>query len=71
MARQQTPFIVTGPGVEGHPAETVNHGLSAATTFACRAKETCTYYVRDAKGDPCGYAVREDDGIVYVKGARS
>jgi hypothetical protein len=50
MARQQTPFIVTGPGVEGHPAETVNHGLSAATTFACRAKETCTYYVLETTG---------------------
>jgi hypothetical protein len=69
MARKTSPFMITGPGVEGHPAESVGMGLSGASTFACRAKEPVTYYVRDARGDVHGYAERDEDGIVYVQRA--
>lgn len=68
MASKTAPFMITGPDVEGHPAESVGAGLSGASTFACRAKEPVTYYVRDAQGDVQGYAERDADGIVLVHG---
>lgn len=66
----KTQFTVTGPEVE-KPVVSASVGLSAATTFASRATEEVTFYVRDAKRNIVGYAERTEDGIVYVKAVRA
>lgn len=65
MARKPQ-YIVSGPGEE-KPVDSVNLGLSGATTFACRATKAVTFYVRDARGNTVGYADRDEDGIVLIK----
>lgn len=63
---RKTQYTVTGPET-CKPVEAVGVGLSAAITFACRAKVEVTFYVRDAKQQIMGYAERTEDGIVLVK----
>lgn len=59
--------IVSGPGTEGRPCETLLQGVVVAQNRAIRANAPGTWYVRRPEGGKAVYAVeRREDGFVYT-----
>lgn len=64
-------ITISGPGVD-RSAPTVGSAISGATTFACRAHEPVTFYVRE-KGEVVARVERDADRTVRaitVKGVK-
>lgn len=58
-------YTVSGPGVDRTYPD-AGPALSAAITFATRATEECTFYVRNVNGDIYGRAERDEKGGIFV-----
>lgn len=63
-------YEVSGPGEESKSFADAGPGLSLSLTFASRATQDGTWYVRDAVNgdDPVGYTERvTDDNGVHIR----
>lgn len=70
MGAKRPAATVSGPGVDrGYESPAV--ALSAAITFAGRARDETTMYVREADGTAYGRVERDDTGSLAIYRAKA
>lgn len=72
MGARKAAATVSGGGID-RAYEAPSVALSAAITFAGRASDETTFYVRAADGEPYGRVERTEGGTItiYRNGGRS